>query len=318
MKTKNVFLIYTSLVLVLLTACAGPTPEPTPTPTPIPTAEVPVDASVSFHFVTNKLMVPTTKEQTQTFALNLDGDSQQVTDNLFGSLITLLLSTSPELKLQPAVDEAVNAGQMLMLHVVQAGDPLNSPSASWSIFQGETSQSAPKFDGSDSFTVAPAAVLSDSLIPGSITNGHFAGGPGTARVQMALLGLPVEMDLIGVRLEADVSEAGCTNGKLGGGVAADEFRAILIPALVDGLNSVIEADKTAAGTILPVFDADQSGSISIAEVQNNVLLQLATSPDLDLLDASGNFNPRQDGVKDAISVGLGFTCVPAVFTAPEK
>ena len=40
------------------------------------------------------------------------------------------------------------------------------------------------------------------------------------------------------------------------------------------------------------------------------------SSDLDLLDASGKFNPRQDGVKDSLSVGLGFTCVPATFTTP--
>jgi hypothetical protein len=43
---------------------------------------------------------------------------------------------------------------------------------------------------------------------------------------------------------------------------------------------------------------------------------LAISPDLDLLDDSGKFNPGQDGVKDSYSAGLGFTCGPATFTAP--
>jgi hypothetical protein len=46
------------------------------------------------------------------------------------------------------------------------------------------------------------------------------------------------------------------------------------------------------------------------------VLMVAGSPDLDLLDASGKFNPGQDGVKDSYSMGLGFTCVPAKFTAP--
>jgi hypothetical protein len=63
---------------------------------------------------------------------------------------------------------------------------------------------------------------------------------------------------------------------------------------------------------------DQNGSISLAETENNVLLKLALSPDLDLLDAAGQFNPRQDGIKDSFSVGLGFTCVPAGFTAPGE
>ena len=50
--------------------------------------------------------------------------------------------------------------------------------------------------------------------------------------------------------------------------------------------------------------------------ENNILPKLAISPDLDLLDASGKFNPRQDGVKDSLSLGLGFTCVPATLTVP--
>jgi len=32
-----------------------------------------------------------------------------------------------------------------------------------------------------------------------------------------------------------------------------------------------------------------------------------------MLDASGELNPRQDGVNDSYSMGLGFTCVPATW-----
>jgi hypothetical protein len=323
MKTKNIFLAQISLVLLLLAACAAPKPQPTPTqPPPTPTQTptqppviAPADTSIRYHFVTNKLLVPTTQQQAQAFALNLDGDPQQNPDNLFGGLLTMLVSTSPGIELQSNVDQALNTGQVITLHAVQADDPMNAASASWSIFLGQKTKSAPRFDGADKFILDPAAPT-NSVIAGSIANGHFTGGPGAVRIQMVLMGQPVEIDLVGVRLEADVSKQGCANGKLGGGITVDEFHKKLLPALADGLDQVVKADKTAAGTILPVFDTDQDGAISSAELENNLLLKLVTSPDLDLLDASGKFNPRQDGVKDSLSVGLGFSCVPATFTAP--
>ena len=312
MKMKNIFVATSAgLILLLLAACGASKPKPTPTQ-PV---EVLPDTGIRYHFVTNKLLIPTTQEQAQAFALNVDGDPQQHPDNLFGELLTMLMSASPGFELQSTVDQAVNAGQMVTLHVVQADDPLNDLSASWSIFHGQKIQSVPTFDGSDKFTLNPAAPT-NSLIAGSLTNGHFAGGPGTTRVQMALLGLPIEVDLIGVSLEADVSAQGCANGKLGGGVTVDEFRAKLLPALADSLTRIIKADTGAANTLLQAFDADHNATITLQELENNLLLKIAISPDLDLLDASGKFNPRQDGVKDSLSVGLGFTCVPATFTAP--
>ena len=314
MKMKNVFI---ALVLQLA-ACNAPIPTPTATPTqpaPTQTAELVSNTKVRYHFVTNKLLIPTTQEQAQAYALNIDGDPQRQSENLFGNLLTMLVTAAPGLELQSTVDQAVNAGQIVTLHVLQANNLVNDQNASWSIFLGQPALSAPRFDGADKFTVNPAAPT-NSLIAGPIVNGHFAGGMGTVRIQMVILGSPVEVNLIGVRVEADVTEKGCANGKLGGGITVDEFRSQILPALADGLNRIIKVDKTAATTILQVFDADQNGIISPAEIENNLLLKLALSPDLDLLDASGKFNPRQDGVKDSMSIGLGFTCAPASFTAP--
>ena len=313
MKMKNVFVINAGLILLLLAACSALKPPATATQL-APTAEVQPATGVQYHFVTNKLLIPTNQEQTQAFALNVDGDPQQKLDNKFGELLTLLTSASPSLKLQSTLDQAVNAGQLVTLHVVKADDPLNDSSVSWSIFLGQKTKSAPKFDGSDKFLPDPASPASP--IVGSLTKGHFSGGPGSARVQMYLLTQPVEVDLIGVRLEADLSANGCTNGKLGGGVTVEEFRGKLLPSIADGLNQIIKVDKAVANTLLQVFDADRNGTITVQELENNPLLMIAISPDLDLLDASGKFNPGQDGVKDSYSVGLGFTCVPAAFTAP--
>jgi hypothetical protein len=313
MKMKNVFVAASAgLILLLLAACAALKPTPTQ---PAPTAEVLPATGVQYHFVTNKLMIPTTQAQTQEFALNVDGDSQQNLDNKFGELLTLLTSAAPGLELQSALDQAVNNGQLVTLHVVKADDSLNDPSVSWSIFLGQKTQSAPSFDGSDKFLI-DSATPTDSSIVGSLTNGHFTGGPGSARVQVFLLGQLVDVDLIGVLLETDLNAQGCTNGKLGGGVTVEEFRSKLLPAIADGLNQIIKENEDVANTLLPIFDSDHNGTITIQEFENDPLLMIAVSPDLDLLDASGKFNPGQDGVKDSYSVGLGFTCVPATFTAP--
>jgi hypothetical protein len=232
-------------------------------------------------------------------------------------LLTLLTSAAPNLELQETLAQAVNTGQLVTLHVVQANDPLNDPSVSWSLFLGQSTQSSPSFDGSDQLTLEPTAPINEPIV-GSLTNGHFAGGPGMAHIKMILLGQSVEVDLIGVYLESDVNTQGCTNGKIGGGVTSDELRGNLLPAIAAGLNQITKADKTAADTLLPIFDTDGNGTITSKELESNPLLMIAISPDLDLLDASGNFNPNQDGVKDSYSVGLGFSCVPASFAVPVK
>ncbi|MDD2921159.1 MAG: hypothetical protein PHQ36_02640 [Anaerolineales bacterium] len=319
MKIKNTFVTAASasLILALLTACNVFQPTPIPTPLPTQTPQSLPATGVQYFFVANKLQIPTTQEQTQAFAFNVDGDAQNSLDNKFGDLFTLLASTAQGVELQATLDQAVNAGQVVTLHVVKANDPLDDTSVSWSIFLGQKTQSAPKFDGSDNFKIDSTAPVTPPII-GSLTNGHFTGGPGNARVQLFLLGKTVDVDLTGVRLEADLSANGCADGKLGGGLSIEEFRGKILPAVTEGLNLAIKADQNVANTLLPLFDSDRNGTTTVEEFESNPLLMMAVSPDLDMLDASGNFNPNQDGVKDSYSLGLGFTCVPAVFTAPEK
>ena len=310
MKKKKVFVAAsTVLILLLLAACSALKPTPVPTQTP----QVLPSTGVQYHFVTNRLLIPTSQALTQEFALNVDGDSQQRADNLFGNLLSLLTSAAPSLELQATLDQVINSGQLVSLHVVKADDPQNDPSVSWSIFLGQNTASAPIFDGTDQFMI-DATAPSNSPIIGSLTNGHFSGGPGTARVRISLLGQSVDVDLIGIRIESDLSVAGCANGKLSGGVTVQDFSEKLLPAIAVGLNQVIKIDTTAATVLLQAFDSNNDGEITSAELESNPLLMIAISPDLDLLDASGKFNPGQDGVKDSYSIGLGFTCVPASFT----
>ncbi|MBE0671046.1 MAG: hypothetical protein IH588_10690, partial [Anaerolineales bacterium] len=283
MKIKNVFALNTILAIVLLlTSCSTLKPTPTAQPEPTPTVVVIPVTGAQYQFVTDKLLLPVTRTLTQDFGLNIDDDDRQNTDNKFGDLLTLLTSVAPELELQSTLDQAVDNGQLVTLHMVKADDFLNDPSVLWSVYLGQRTQAAPAFDGSDQFTLDSATPL-DSPIVGSLTNGHFTGGPGAARVRMLLLGQQVEVDLIGVRLEADVSAAGCVNGKLGGGITVEEFRNRLLPAIADGLNQVIAANNSAATPILQAFDSNKDKVITVEELEKNPVLMLAVSPDLDLL-----------------------------------
>ncbi|MBL8050447.1 MAG: hypothetical protein JNM46_04440, partial [Anaerolineales bacterium] len=128
MKIKNVFVINAAIILLTLSACSAlqSTPaQPMPTTTPV---VIPVTGA-EYQFVTNQLLLPTTREQTQAFGLNIDNDMQKTPDNKFGELLTLLTSVVPDLELQLTLDQAVNAGQLVTLHMVKADDFLNDPNA---------------------------------------------------------------------------------------------------------------------------------------------------------------------------------------------
>lgn len=316
MKMKNAFVLNAILILLLLTACSALKPTPTQ-PASTPTTVVTPSTGAQYQFVTNKLMLPATKEQTQMFALNIDDDPKQNSDNKFGELLTLLVTAAPGLELQPTLDQAVNTGQLVSLHMLKTDDLLNDPSVSWFVFLGQRTAAAPTFDGSDEFTLDTLTPLNSPII-GSLTNGRFSGGPGSARVRMLLLGQLIEVDLIGVRLESNVSADGCVDGILGGGVTVEEFRSKLLPAIADGLNQIIKENDNVAAPLLQAFDSDKDKTITTQELESNPVLMIAVSPDLDLLDSSGKFNPRQDGESDSYSIGFGFTCVPSSFVAPEE
>src|SRR5262249_39119477 len=123
--------------LVLLAACSVPRPQPTPTPTQVPTLAP--DLAVRYHFVTNTLTVPTTQAQAEALALNVDGDPQGHPDNKLGDLFSMLVSASPGLEFQPMVDDVLKNGEIVTLHLLETNDLVNAPSASWSVFVGQTS-----------------------------------------------------------------------------------------------------------------------------------------------------------------------------------
>ncbi len=52
------------------------------------------------------------------------------------------------------------------------------------------------------------------------------------------------------------------------------------------------------------------------ELRMDDLIASILAPDVDLFDSTGAFNPRVDGIKESVSLGVGLTCVPALFAVP--
>ncbi len=110
----------------------------------------------------------------------------------------------------------------------------------------------------------------------------------------------------------------------------------VIPAVAAVLNAKITSDgqcstmctvanacSSQSTQILDLFDTNHDCMITSAELSANSLVQAILMPDVDLLDASGNpcggtTGVTCDGVKESVSLGLGFTTQSAVFTAANE
>jgi hypothetical protein len=289
----------------------------------LPDADLP-DAAVPFgerhHMVASQLKVPHNSTESTSFGIDLDGDPNHRPDNAMGGIFAALAQQNIDVR--AATDAAVAAGQVISLHVLQTSSLTSAPLAFWSVFTG-AAHPAPDYSGAGSFALAAGAPV-DSLLVGHITGGTFVGGPGKARFQMLLAGAPIALDLVGARVEAQVSATGCT-GKVGGAVTQADVQTKVIPQLAMAFTNVLHGDPGCPGactgtalTLQNLFDTNHDGTITAAEVSASTLVQALLAPDVDLFDASGHFNPRQDHVNDSLSIGFGLTCVGASFQTPGE
>jgi hypothetical protein len=140
---------------------------------------------------------------------------------------------------------------------------------------------------------------------------------------------PVALKLNGVHMQATVSSTGLTQGELHGSVLKADFDGAMIPATAKVLTLQVQTNPLSTTTffIETIFDiggcTNPDGSPSMAndhridpcEVAQNAQIQSLFAPDVQIFSADGTTyapNP-QNAHKDSVSVGLGFTAVPASF-----
>ena len=271
------------------------------------------DCKGSFHYVTDSLKVGGSASEAASYGLDLNDDGRP--DNALGGLLGGLSSI---FGFDAQIATSLRAGDVVMLHSLRADSLDRDRAASWQVYLGAP-QPNPVLTGGGTFSIDPAAPTGGRL-PGAISRGHFAGGPGVVSLRLGLVsGLPpFELDLGAARIQADCSADSCV-GKLGGGISGFQVDSVVIPAMAARLQAVIDADPTCVpssctGTprlILDFFDTDDDFTITADELRANFLIAAVLAPDIDLFDASGS--PGQDGIRESLSVGLGFTAKSAVF-----
>ena len=277
--------------------------------------------------VLNELILPTTTAQAEMLSFNLDGTGAAA-DNALGTVISLIGGVG--LDLQAGVDGPIANGDVVILHAIQA-ESLESGPASWQVYLGDASATPPAFDGSDTFTRS-ATGINNALLGGTITRGRFAGGPATVRLILKF-GTDVDfliVDLIGAQIQADVSAAGATNAVIGGAITAFDVEMKVVPAIAQVMTGIMLEGCTCTGSGPPACTADTAGDsldsmfnsthdceITGPELAANPLVENGLAADVDMFNGT-KFEPGVDGEPDSLSMGVGFTAVPALFDRPNE
>jgi hypothetical protein len=227
-----------------------------------------------YHFVANKVLVPTTNNQAREYGLDIGSSDGSGPDGTVDNQLGMVLSTlgSMGFDIQATIDEAVAEGSIVLLVDFQTKDFQNTTAAGIQVFLGdkptmpapcntdESYDPATKtgcgrhLDGNGMFSIA-AGSPTNAALGGRIVNGTFNGGPGDLSLQIALGGsMAINLNLIGARARAtSVSENGIgtlSGNTLSGGVVfagavtKDDIDNNIIPAIQQQLVPTIEDDCT--------------------------------------------------------------------------
>ena len=297
-----------------------------------------------YHYVANKVLVPTTNTQAREYGLDLNGD--KTVDNQLGMVLSTLGSMGFDI--QTTIDKAVAVGDILLLADFQTKDFTNTTAAGVRVFLGDGTMVTPAacnasetynetthtgcghhLAGTGTFVVKSDP---DAALGGKIVNGTFTGGPGDLSLQIALGGTTaINLDLIGARakgsaLSADALGSATSGGVIfGGAITKMDIDEKVIPAIQAQLGPIIARDCTmptappgcgcmadsTGKTILGLFDtkkADGSDgkdcAVSVDEIKTNSLIVSLLAPDVKI------------NGKDALSLGIKVIAVKGEFTAP--
>ena len=309
-------LLAAALVPMTLAACGGSGDDQ-------PTPEGP-----HYHYVANKVFVPTSSNESREYGLDLNGDG--TVDNQLGNTLAALKSQGG-FDVQTTIDTSVNEGSIILLAAFQTKDFTSSSAAGIQVFLGSNPMPAAcngsadttcghHLDGTGSFDIDPNGP-SNAALSGKIVGGTFTGGPGNLSLQIAVGGTePIQLDLIGAKAKASgITDTQIGSGTSGGVIFAgaitkNDIDTKIIPAIQPQLETTIMRDCTqvlpdcgcmassTGSTILSFFDANKDCHVSLDELKTNSLVMSLLQPDVTI-----------DG-QMALSIGVKATAVKATYT----
>jgi hypothetical protein len=252
-----------SFVLVALpgaiAACGGSSSQPKPEGT-------------HYHYVANKLYVPTSTPQSREYGLDLNGDGQP--DNRLGQVLGTLSGLGFDIT--GTIDSSVAEGSINLLVDFQTKDFMNTSAAGLQVLLGANPVPAAcntgesymcnmamppvcsgcghQLTGTGMFSIAPNSP-SNAALAGKVASGTFTGGPGALALQIALGGtMAIELDLIGARAKmtgASETAIGSANSGgliLAGALTQDDIMNKVIPSVQSQITAVILRDCCGAAT----------------------------------------------------------------------
>jgi hypothetical protein len=313
--------------LVVIAVCACDTAERADADCE-PIVAAPIDARGEVHrFVVDTIRIPASFTEALQLGRDIDRDPQGRPDNQLGMILSVI-RTHLDTDLNAETAALIDAGKLLHLLEVRATSLGDAAHVGALLFHGVDTDGDPadNFSGDETFGIDGSRGI--GLTSGAIADGVLDLTSGTFPIAVTFPGLgePFVIELVAGWIDGDITADGLS-GRLGGAVTVDELDRALIPALVEGLNRIIARDcpdgtcESGSGGELLVdyFDDCGEGSstcdglLSVDELRSNDLVSSLLAPDMDLFDEAGQLNPRCDQVKDALSIGLGFTAVPARF-----
>jgi hypothetical protein len=293
-------------------------------------------AGTDHTYVISELKVPTSPNEATQLGLDIDGNGAP--DNALGGLLAALAGQA-DLDLNGTVNEQVVSGGIVLLANLKATDMSNATGVGLHVYLGDAATATPTpCTDPEVIETCGKHLLGDGMfdvkedygakVVGNLVNGQFTGGPGTVTIELALADqATVPINLIGARATAGATDAMLSSGKIGGALKDEDIHMELIPAVADLIASLLassDCDGTPDGgccpaestgeQVLTFFDDNEDCAVTAEELEANSLISSTIgNPDLDLFDGDGNFNPRKDGVKDSLSLGIGFTAVSGEF-----
>jgi hypothetical protein len=275
-------------------AAPGVSAGPAPVPKPIKLLEL----------VVNSVTLPKSGAD---FGLDLIDDG--IKRNRLGAIIAALESVLPQADLQLEVTRRLAQGEHLMLFELlrqaTAGQLTSVRGRMGVDLDGNPDNN---FSGEQVFAVSTSNPWS-AEVSARVIDSRLQTDTTQLRLPLPFAtGPTAELTLFAAKIQGLVTNAGITSGTVGGLVATAEAANRLVPLLGAKLNQLYSSPETTPQSrelLSDLFDTDQDGQISQAELLNNPGVQTALLPDV---DTDG------DGQADALSIGVGFTAVPCVIT----
>lgn len=271
-------------------------------------------------YVVDSVTLPSSASQALSLGMDLDGDELGRTDNALGQVLSAVYGYYAG-DIDGPLAAMINDGRILHVLELQTRSLENADGVGATVFiaNDRDDDAADNFSGFEPFTIDESVVTRS--MRGELVGGNLSVSLGSIPLEIAMPGVdePGVLRLEAVRIEATVTSERIV-GKIGG-VLRDEGIEDLLTLVHAAAEATIARDCVGANCepdsagefYRDLFDRDEDHLVSYEELSDSNIIKSLLAPDVDLYNDAGSLTcGGGDGVKDSLSVGVGFTAVRAL------